>query len=179
MFSVKKIKIVSLFSLVMIVLSFNLILAQNSSQKSISVIFPWFSDHDAPGKFISNKIEELLSAKGYKNDNLASFAIIVIPITIPESKKLIITYLFANSLPDGIMKFNKENETAFLNVANKQDLPKEGKVIREYLTQERLIDYRRINFATYCNSIITDDSKLESDLNIIVDQVISSVKRNN
>lgn len=179
MFSVKKFKIVSSFSLLLLVLSFNLSVAQNSSQKSISVIFPWFSDHDAPGKIISKKIEELLKAKGYKNDNLARFAIIVIPITIPESEKLIITYLFARSLPDEIMKYNKENETAYLNVANRQDLPKESKVIREYLTKERLIDYRKINFGTYCNTIITDNSKLESDLNIIVDQVISSVKRNN
>ena len=179
MFSVKKFKIVSLFSLLLIVLSFNLSIAQNSSQKSISVVFPFLSDVDAPGNIVSKKLKELLQNKGVHIDNLARFAVIVIPAAIPESDKIIVTYLYASSLPDYIMKYNTENETAYLNVANKKDLPKEGKVIREYLTQEKLTDYRRINYSTYSSTIITDKSKLESDLDIIVEQAISIANRNN
>lgn len=179
MFSVKKFKIVSFFSIMLIVFSFGVCKAQNSSQNSISIVFPWFSEHEDPGKIIYKKLTELLKTNGFQLDNLARFAVIIIPVQIPESETIIISYLFARSLPETIMKFNKENETAFLTLENKQDLPQEGRVIREYITEEKLVDYRKINYGTYCNTIITNSSKLEGDIQSIADQIKSIYKRNN
>ncbi len=179
MFSVKKFRIVSLFSLLLMLLSFSVNSAQDNSKRSIAVVSPWFSEHNETGKIVAKKIEALLNVKGYKNDDLARFAVIVIPWSIPESDKIIITYLFARSLPEEILKFNKENETAFLNAAKKTALPKEGKVVREYLTQEELSKYRRMDFSTYCNTVISDNSKLERDLEKIVEQAISAAYGNN
>lgn len=135
--------------------------SQNNPKK-IALIIPTFERSDKYGIMIYKKLKEFYKAKGFEIDPLAENALFVLPIL--KEDKVIITVLRASTLPDFIMDFCAKNEVFYLNHPKKDSLAAEGKFIREYLTREKLSDYRNITEFSFALTEIIYKHDFERDL---------------
>lgn len=73
------------------------------------------------------------------------------------------------ALPKEIIDFNKKNEIFYKSIKDKENLPKEGKFIREMMTEEFLRNYRQ---PKGYDSLIVDKDDLDASIENMVRNLI-------
>ena len=108
----------------------------------------------------------------YDGDIRVIFFLNVKAVEIEGKEQVILSVVEGHSLPPAVIDVAVENETMYSSMA-KEDLPEEGKWVREYMTREMLKFY--FNFDGYVLEVI-DRSELESYITAFVERRVKSMK---
>lgn len=161
MLALKQLKIFSLLLSLFLTFYNGKIISQNEA-KEIAFIFPLLSYTEPYGNITYKKIKNYYQSRGYRIDQFAEKALVVIPADVQDN--IALTIIWTKALPKSIIDFNVKNEVFYIDHPGKDTLSSEGKVVREYLTREFLNDYRRIQDASISLTAILSKDNFEKEL---------------
>lgn len=161
MLALKQLKIFSLLLSFFLTFFNGKIISQNET-KEIALIFPLLSYTEPYGNITYKKIKNYYQSRGYKIDQFAEKALIVITADVQDI--IVLSIFWTRALPKSVIEFNVKNEIFYIDHPGKDTLSSEGKVVREYLTREFLYDYRRIQDASISMTAILSKDNFESEL---------------
>lgn len=161
MLTQKQLKNIALLFYILLTFLNGKIIPQNEP-KEITFIFPSLSHIEPYGNITYKKFKNYYQSIGYRIDQSAERALIVIPSETQD--KIVVTVIWTKALPKSVMDYNVKNEVFYIDHPKKDSLSSEGKVVREYLTREFLSEYRRIQDSSIALTVILSKDNFEKEL---------------
>jgi len=176
----QKFRMVVCLSLILSLAISNILISEENDKDKIkvSVIFTGVG----PKTLLSETVKQYFNTEIEKKATLSKNSIFKIflnttRITRQEADEIVLSVITAMTLPDEVVQLGKENEI-FYSVYGKKEkpenLPKEGKFIREYVTEEFLKQFNDI----YRHEIyVVKETKLQEKCKEIVDEFFTTFVR--
>lgn len=125
-----------------LLLSVQIVLASDGDKKYVSVKYLSYSGNSETNRMFAGKLTEYLKAENYEITDKAEIELLFVTSEMKNTNQIFVTVVYMQALPKEIIEFNKKHETFYEHFKDKNKLPREGKFIREMVTEEVIMQYR-------------------------------------
>jgi hypothetical protein len=147
--------------------------ADNKKKRSVSINFPFVSDNLELNQKLDRTLVKKFTDEGYEVSNKADVELLFTTTILSDSDEIVVSIVYMRALPKEVLEFNIKNETFYVWQKDKEKLPKDGKFVREMITEEMLQNYRT---ASGYDTIVMKENEFENEVSKLISKAKSRIE---